>query len=120
MSKASTKSKVRPISPDEAKLMIDKLDAAIKDYSGTFDELEQAVGMYVLGRHVGWKPLVLIHHKRTIRKYEKILKINIREEFDEEGPDAERSLGYRFARTLSNFWKAVSGEEQVPDRRTIA
>jgi hypothetical protein len=106
-------------SPAEAKALVDVVDKAIKDFSGNVDELEQAIGMYMVGRHVGWKVLVVIHNKRTIRKYESILKINIREEFSEEGPDADRSLGYRFARGLSNFWKAVSGDEPVPERKEL-
>jgi hypothetical protein len=40
------------------------------------DELEQALGMYALGHHVGLNVLGLVHNKRTIRKYEKILGIS--------------------------------------------
>jgi hypothetical protein len=106
---------------------MDLLDKAIDGFGGTkltelgsIDELEQAIGMYVLGRHVGWKVLVLMHNKRTLRKYEEILgNISVREEFKEEGAAAMRSVGYRFAKGLSNFWKAVSGEISVPDRRKI-
>lgn len=83
---------------------------AFARFHGQIDEYEAAVGMMHLGYHVGWKPLVLIHNKRTIRKYEEILGINVREMFDEEGPSAERSIGYSIAKKLGNFWKAVSGE----------
>jgi hypothetical protein len=115
-----------PLSPEEAKELLDILDRAIDNYGGTgitdlgtIDELEQAIGMYVLARHVGWKPLVLVHNKRTLRKYEEIVGLPLRLLFDEEGPAAMRSVGYRFAKRLSNFWKAVSGEVSVPDRRKI-
>lgn len=83
---------------------------ALAHFSGSIEEFESAVGMLHLGHHVGWKPLVLIHNKRTIRKYEEILGINIREFFPEEGPSADRSMGYVIAKKLGNFWKAVSGE----------
>ena len=82
----------------------------IASFTGQFDELEAALGMLHLGDHLGWKPLVLIHNKRTIRKYEEILDINIREFFEPEGPSAERSMGYTVAKKIGNFWKAVSGE----------
>jgi hypothetical protein len=115
-----------PLTAKEAKELTDLLDRAIDNYGGTgltdlgtIDELEQALGMYVLGRHLGWKALVLVHNKRTLRKYEEIVGMPIREMFPEEGPAAERSVGYRFAKKLSNFWKAVSGETPVPDRRRI-
>ena len=97
---------------------------AVAHFSGNFDELEAALGMLHLGNHLGWKPLVLIHNKRTIRKYEEILGISIREFFPEEGPSAERSLGYSIAKKIGNFWKAVSGEiksdELKAQRREVA
>ena len=83
---------------------------AIPNFSGTLDELEAAIGMLHMGHHIGWRPLVLVHNKRTIRKYEEILDIDIRELFPEEGPSAERSRGYMIAKKLGNFWKAVNGE----------
>ena len=83
---------------------------AVARFSGDFDDLEAAIGVLHLGDHLGWKPLVLIHNKRTIRKFEEILRINIREFFDGEGPSASRSMGYTIAKKIGNFWKAVSGE----------
>lgn len=97
---------------------------AIARFHGQIDELEAALGMLHLLDHVGWKPLVLVHNKRTIRKYEEILGIIIREFFPEEGPSAERALGYRIAKKIGNFWKAVSGdiksEELKAQRRELA
>lgn len=97
---------------------------ALARFTGNFDELEAALGMLHLGDHMGWKPLVLIHNKRTIRKYEEILGINLREFFPAEGPSAERSLGYKVAKKIGNFWKAVSGEikdeELKAQRREVA
>lgn len=97
---------------------------AIAGFTGIFDELEAALGVLHLGDHLGWKPLVLIHNKRTIRKYEEILGINIREFFPEEGPSAMRSRGYSIAKKIGNFWKAVSGElkddELKAQRREVA
>ena len=93
---------------------------ALARFTGQLDEFEAAVGMMHLGYHLGWKPLVLIHNKRTIRKYEQFLGINVREMFKDEGPSAERSLGYSVAKKLGNFWKAVSGElkdDQLREQR---
>lgn len=93
---------------------------AIANFSGQFPELTAALGLLRIGDHMGWKILYLIHSKRTIRKYEQILGVQIREFFPEEGPSAERSMGYTIARKLSNFWKAVSGEVKVENRREIS
>ena len=96
---------------------------AFARFTGMFDELEAAIGMLHLGDHFGWKPLVLIHNKRTIRKYEEILDINIREFFPEEGLSARRSIGYTIAKKIGNFWKAVSGaikdDELKANRRAV-
>lgn len=96
------------------------VDRAFAEFHGQIDELEGAIGMFMLGRHLGWRALVLIHNKRTVRKYEEILGISIRDEFPEEGPDWDRSKGYVLAKKLSNFWKAVSGEERIDDRRELS
>jgi hypothetical protein len=94
-------------------------DHAISTFSGMLDELESALGMLRLGHHFGWRTLYILHSKKTIRKYEEILNIKIREVFDEEGPSSDRSIGLAIAKRNSNFWKAVSGEFKVENRREI-
>jgi hypothetical protein len=103
---------------DEAKLARfgQVLQDAVDRFDGQTDELEAALGMYALGHYVGWKVLVLVHSKKTIRKYEQILGITVREEFPEEGSQSHRSRALSIAKTLSNFWKAVSGEDKSIDR----
>ena len=98
------------LSPDQVMEMYRIEREAIARYNGTIDELEAAIGVLHVGYHLGWKPLVLIHNKRTLRKYEEILGINMRDQFPEEGPSAERSMGYKVAKRIGSFWKAVSGE----------
>ena len=105
-----------PLTPDKALRMSEIFDHAIRNFHGTIDELESAIGLFVLGRHMGWKVLYIVHSKKTVKKYEEILGISVREEFPEEGPESSRSTGYTVAKTFSNFWKVVSGEEKV-DRR---
>ncbi len=94
-------------------------DQAICNFSGMLDELESALGMLRIGHHYGWRTLYILHSKKTIRKYEEILNIKIREIFDEEGPSAQRSVGLALAKKASNFWKAVSGEYRVENRREV-
>jgi hypothetical protein len=112
----------KPVTPrlsiEQTARLIEVFQRAVQEFSGSFDELEAAMGMYVLGHYVGWKVLVLLHSKRTIRKYEEILGITVREEFEEDGPESDRSAAYAIAKKLSNFWKAVSGEDKSIDRET--
>jgi hypothetical protein len=95
------------------------LDQRIKEFEGDMGDLESAVGMYILGRLVGWKVLVLIHNKRTVKKYEQILGIEIRKEFQQTGPFTEKSVGYLISQKINAFWKAVAGEVPLEQRREL-
>jgi hypothetical protein len=106
--------------PARAGQLVSLANDALERFSGTADELEKALGMLMLGDYVGWRDLIIIHNKRTIRKYEEILGISVREFFPEEGPIALRSLGYSIAKELGTYWKVVSGDVSVEDRRELA
>lgn len=121
MAKSPNRPSAPPLSPEDAQHMSEIFDRAVDKFTGGIDELESALGMYVLGRHVGWKVLYIIHSKKTVAKYERILNIDVRKEFPEEGPETHRSVGYSIAKTFSNFWKVVSGEVKIDrnDRREM-
>lgn len=112
--------KVDPVADEQAQAILKKVQDSVYQFTGSFDELESAIGMLFLGPLIGWKVLVLIHNKRTIRRYEEILGINIREAFPPEGPYTYKSLGYELVQKLQKFWKAVSGEVPVENRRELA
>lgn len=96
---------------------LDRIEGdAIAEFKGQLDDLESALGMLRMGHHFGWKVLYIIHSKATIRKYEGILKIEIRKLFPAEGPSAYRSNGFRVAQAASNFWKVISGEAEEAKR----
>lgn len=107
------------LSPEQKMQLQEIEDKAITHFSGTLDELESALGMLKMGHHFGWRVLYLIHSKKTIRKYEEILDIKIRDLFPEEGPSSDRSVGLAFAKNASNFWKVVSGDIKIDNRREI-
>jgi len=105
---------------NDAHALVMRLDEITARFHGQIDELESAVGMYMIGRLMGWKVLFIVHNKRTIRKYEEILGINVREEFQEEGPFADKSVALNVIKKLGGFWKAVSGEhkdEELKEKR---
>ncbi|MBF0169410.1 MAG: hypothetical protein HQL45_17530 [Alphaproteobacteria bacterium] len=87
------------------------IDTAIKKYKGNVDVLEGAIGAFMFGRHVGWRPLFLIHHRSTVQRYEKVLGVSFREVLPEVGQLAHRCLAWKLAQKIKNFWKAVRGEE---------
>lgn len=107
------------LSDQEKVAAFDKAGFAIANFSGSLEELEKALGMLLVGYHFGWKVLLLVHSKRTIRKYEKILDIDIKEFFPAEGKSANRSMGLDLAKQIGNFWQVVSGDIKVDNRRDI-
>jgi hypothetical protein len=64
----------------------------------------------MVGRRIGWKPLLLIHDKKTIRQNEGILDIDIRRDLTEVGERADKSIAWKLVQEVSSFWKAVRGE----------
>ena len=85
-------------------------DAALARHKGDSRKLASAIGMLHIGRRLGYRPLLLMMDKTTIRLYEQILKVEFREIFPDVGEQAEKSMAWRAAKGLSNFWKAVKGE----------
>ena len=108
--KKSQEGKLAKLTPAQ-KSELERIEMeAVGHFVGQLDDLESALGMLRMGHHFGWKVLYIIHSKATIRKYEKILDIRIRDIFLEVGPSAERSVGYQIVKKVSNFWKFISGE----------
>jgi hypothetical protein len=90
---------------------------AIARFTGDLGELESALGMLFLGHQYGWRVLYLIHSKATIRKYEEILEISVKEAFPEQGPSSPRNNGFRLYQKIGSFWKIVSGEKKIENKR---
>lgn len=93
---------------------------AIAAFTGDLTQLEAALGMLRMGHYFGWKVLYLIHSKKTIRNYEQILQVKIREVFDETGPNSYRSVGFAIAQKFSNFWKVAGGDIKIPHKQVGA
>ncbi len=90
----------------------------LEAYKGDATEFERAIGAYVLGLSLGWKPLLLIHDRKVVRKYGEILGVDFKVALPEVGPMAHRSLAWRLVQKVSSFWKAAKGE--IPGVRTSA
>lgn len=107
------------VSKEDADWIVDTGIKAATRFRGDFGELESALGLLFLGKYVGWRVLVLIHNKRTIKKYEEILGIEVRKAFPEEGELSDKSLALNVVKKLNNFWSAVAGETKIEDRRKL-
>jgi len=93
---------------------------AVARFHGDLDQLEAALGMLRMGHHFGWKVLYLYHSKKTIRRYEEILGIRVREVFDPTGPSSYRSFGLNIAERFDNFWRVAGGDIKIPRRKGTA
>jgi hypothetical protein len=111
--------KVAKLTSDQKQQLQEIEEKAVVNFQGQLDELESALGMLRMGYHFGWKVLYLIHSKRTIRKYEGLLNIKVRELFPETGPSSYRSYGLTIAEKYSNFWKVAGGDIKIPDRKKV-
>ncbi len=109
--------RLKKLTPEEEARLRKIEEEAIAEFAGELDVLESALGMLRMGPHFGWRVLYLIHSKQTIRKYEDILKVRIRDIFDETGPSSYRSVGLNLADRFTNFWKVVGGEIKIPRRK---
>jgi hypothetical protein len=112
--------KLKPLSVEKLKQLQEIELRTIAKFYGNLDELESALGFLRMGFHFGWKPMAIIHSKKTFKKYENILGIVAQELFPDETPTSMRSVGFSFAVKLSKFWKIVNGEEAVEDKRTLS
>ena len=112
--------KLTPLSPDKLKQLQEIELKAIARFIGQLDELESALGFLRMGFQFGWRPMAIIHSKKTFRKYEEILGINARVLFPDETPSSDRSVGYNVALKLNSFWKIVKGEEPVENKRGLS
>ncbi len=100
--------------PDDSTLTIKN---ALNNYSGDFTVLESAIGAFFLGFCLGWRPLVVIHSPKTIKRYEKILSVDFKSIMPEVTDLSDRSKGYEIAKQLDNFWLAVTGNVAVEERK---
>ena len=106
-----------PIRPDLFPSDCAKIIADALDKGGQAPELESAIGMLYVGHALGWKVLYIVHSVATIEKYERILGIKVKERFEESTAHSERSLGFRIASKLTNFWRVVRGLDKHPGAR---
>ena len=98
--------------PIRAEQLVHIANDALKRFSGTADELEKALGLLMLGDYLGWKVLIIIHNKRTLRKYEEILGISVREFFPEESQSRCVPLDIASQKNLVTFGKSLAATYQ--------
>lgn len=97
-----------------------KFEKSVAEYHGNAEVLEGAWGALLVATQMGWKVAFIMHNQGTIKKYEKITGVKFREVCDPTTPLSRKSLGYKIASKLSSIWKAIRGEEAIPDRMQLS
>jgi hypothetical protein len=92
------------------KQLVETIDKAIKNFHGNSQRLSNAIGYMMLARQFGWRVMLLMHDRKSIKDYEQILGIDSREIFPEYGSLKGKSVAYQALQKVTNFWKAVKGE----------
>lgn len=99
----------------DLKKTIDKATAAFK---GDITQLEAAIGLAFICEHMGWKPMMLVHDARTIKKYEDFMRLG-NKDFSyrddklapEIGPKARKLVAWDLVQKGRDFWRSVRGQE---------
>lgn len=99
------------MNPDQKAIV----DEAVKNYSGMADQLSAALGALTLGEYLGWRGLLIVHDRRTLKRHEEILGLTFKDVLPEKTEHTERLLGWRIADRLGKFWAVVKGEVRVPE-----
>lgn len=95
-------------------------EKSVRQFEGNSEVLENAWGALLVGTQVGWRVSYIIHNQATIKKYEEVTGLRFRDLCEPETELSKKSLGYKVARKLSSIWKAIRGEESIPDRGMLA
>jgi hypothetical protein len=93
--------------------LVARIDSAVTDYTGLTSDLYMAVGVLAVGHKLGWRVLRLTLSSRCYARYQKILGVDFKEFFPEEGVLAGKSVGLKIVTHLNNFWNVVRGAEAI-------
>lgn len=90
------------------------IDEKVKNYTGNAHDLASAIGLFSLGRQIGWRALLLISNQNTFRKYESLLGINFKEQLLERGKYSDRSFALREVDKDNSFWAVAQNRKKIP------
>ncbi|MCP4978376.1 MAG: hypothetical protein GY931_19695 [Maribacter sp.] len=92
---------------------------SVKDFRGIMTTMESAVGAVVIGQHLGWRGLKMLHNPSTYNKYEKLLGIKFKDICPEETKYSKRLLGIAISKQVGAFWDIVMGRRKVKNKGLV-
>jgi hypothetical protein len=91
--------------------LVDKVDSVIENYSGSIQHLCTAIGVLFIVRSLGWRAIRLSFSPRVYSRCQKILDLDFKLHFQEEGDLARKSVVLGIVKKFHNFWNVVNGVE---------
>src|SRR5688500_1620104 len=106
-------SRIYVMEPEESIKLIGEDDImtickAWKDYEGSVEVVEAAIGALIVGRLVGHDGLRVLHSWKTLRNYEEILGVKFKELLPPNTRDSDRINGVRWAKKFTALWRALA------------
>ena len=95
----------KPVKDFTDEELVALIENSFDRFEGSADGWESAVGMMFLGKYMGWKIVHLVHSQATVKKYEKILGIDVKTDFDPTTDASRRSNAGRLSRVFPTFGK---------------
>jgi len=96
---------------DEEKLEVfNQIEKRFDKFKGNVHEFESAAGALIVGQYVGWKVLLLMHDRKTIKKYGDHLDIDYKDWMEPIGKRADKSIAWNLMKKVEDFWKVIKGE----------
>jgi len=92
----------------------DSVVQAVLDYRGMAPKVADALGALAFGQLYGWRGVMMIYSRSTVRGYEQALGITFKDHMPDRTEVSDRILGVRVADELGRFWAVVKGEISVP------
>jgi len=90
-----------------------QIESIVTEYTGSVHDLYSAIGVLAVGDKLGWRVLRMTLSRRSYAKYQKILGMDFKLVFPEEGLHARKSVGLDISKKLNNFWNVVKGIETI-------
>lgn len=100
------------------KELFEKLDQVGTDFHGQADDLNEIVGLFVMGRLYGWRVERIVCSKRIWTLATKLVG-DPKKILPERGPLAHKSFALKAIDTIGDYWDFVAGRagrEELPNR----
>ena len=81
--------------------------------------MESAIGAVVIGQHLGWRGLKMVHNPSTYNKYEKLIGVKFKDICPEETKYSKRLLGIAIAKKIGAFWDIVMGRRNIKNKGLV-